>query len=77
MNMKNLPKIYKENNKLIKSHNKTKCIVGVNNDEYENNPYIEKIIAIGSSYKAGLIAEGKADLCKAVGGRHKALPGLG
>lgn len=33
------------------------------NDEYENNPYIEKIIAIGSSYKAGLIAEGKADLC--------------
>jgi hypothetical protein len=34
--MKNLPKIYKENNKLIKSHNKTKCIVGVNNDEYES-----------------------------------------
>lgn len=34
-----------------------------NNDDYEKHPYIEKILAIGSSYKAGLIAEGKADLC--------------
>lgn len=33
------------------------------NDLYENNPLIKEIKAIGSSYKAGLIAEGKADLC--------------
>lgn len=34
-----------------------------NGNEYKDNPLIEKMIAIGSSYKAGLIAEGKADLC--------------
>lgn len=34
-----------------------------NGSEYEKNPLIKKMIAIGSSYKAGLIAEGKADLC--------------
>ena len=33
------------------------------NDLYNNNKLIASIKAIGSSYKAGLIAEGKADLC--------------
>ena len=31
--------------------------------EFENNPYVKEILSIGSSYKAGLIAEGKADFC--------------
>lgn len=31
--------------------------------EYENNPLIESLTPIGSSYKAGLIAEGKAEFC--------------
>ena len=31
--------------------------------DFENNEYIKEIKAIGSSYKAGLIAEGKADFC--------------
>lgn len=33
------------------------------NAEYENNPLIESLTPIGSSYKAGLIAEGKAEFC--------------
>lgn len=33
------------------------------NDIYKENPFIKEIKSIGSSYKAGLIAEGKADLC--------------
>lgn len=33
------------------------------NKEYENNPLIESLTPIGSSYKAGLIAEGKAEFC--------------
>ena len=33
------------------------------NSDYENNPEIESLTAIGSSYKAGLIAEGKAEFC--------------
>lgn len=33
------------------------------NEIYNNNSLIKQIIFIGSSYKAGLIAEGKADLC--------------
>lgn len=32
-------------------------------DTYKNNPYIKEVKSIGSSYKAGLIAEGKADFC--------------
>lgn len=34
-----------------------------NEDEFKNNPSIKEIKSIGSSYKAGLIAEGKAHLC--------------
>ena len=34
-----------------------------NNGEFENNPLIESLTPIGSSYKAGLIAEGKAEFC--------------
>lgn len=34
-----------------------------NNDEFANNPSIESMTAIGSSYKACLIAEGKAEFC--------------
>ena len=33
------------------------------NGEFENNPLIESLTPIGSSYKAGLIAEGKAEFC--------------
>lgn len=32
-------------------------------DKFKNNPYIKEVKSIGSSYKAGLIAEGKADFC--------------
>ncbi len=32
-------------------------------NKYEHHPLVDKMIAIGSSYKAGLIAEGKADIC--------------
>lgn len=35
--MKKLPKIYKENNQQIKVNNKTKCIIGLNNDKYEDS----------------------------------------
>ena len=34
-----------------------------NKDKYEGNELINSILSIGSSYKAGLIAEGKAELC--------------
>ena len=33
------------------------------NLNYQNHPLIKEIKSIGSSYKAGLIAEGKADIC--------------
>lgn len=33
------------------------------NADFENNPLIESLTPIGSSYKAGLIAEGKAEFC--------------
>lgn len=33
------------------------------NDKYATHPLIKEIISIGSSYKAGLIAEGKASIC--------------
>ena len=33
------------------------------NDDFKNNKDIESMTAIGSSYKAGLIAEGKAEFC--------------
>lgn len=33
------------------------------NDVYQNHLLIKEIKSIGSSYKAGLIAEGKADIC--------------
>ena len=61
-----------ENGLINKIHvsNRTKNLIMVtsqfffkNGNEYKSNPLIEKMIAIGSSYKAGLIAEGKADLC--------------
>ena len=32
-------------------------------NDYKDNPLIESMTAIGSSYKAGLIAEGKAEFC--------------
>lgn len=54
----------------INVSNKTKDLTMVtskfffkDNDTYANNPLIKEMIAIGSSYKAGLIAEGKAHLC--------------
>ena len=34
-----------------------------NNDEFKDNPLIESMNPIGSSYKACLIAEGKAEFC--------------
>lgn len=33
------------------------------NSKYENNKLINKMVSIGSSYKACLIAEGQADIC--------------
>ena len=34
-----------------------------NKDKYSDNELISNILSVGSSYKAGLIAEGKAEIC--------------
>ena len=53
----------KVSNRKEKLHMVTSKFFFVNDDTYQNNRLIGDIQAIGSSYKAGLIAEGKADLC--------------
>ena len=61
-----------ENNEVIKINvsNKVKNITMLTskffskgNSKYENHDLIDKMLSIGSSYKACLIAEGKAELC--------------
>jgi len=41
----------------------TSCFFFKHQEEFSANPYIKELKGVGSSYKVGLIAEGKAEFC--------------